>query len=303
MSAGDVQLLTETFSTSLRERLADSSAAPRHGEVVFYWLGQAGFVIESGGFRMLIDPYLSDSLAQKYKGTKFPHTRMIAAPVLPDELDRLDVVLCTHRHTDHMDPGTLQPLGRQFQNLRFVVPAAVVDEAIKRCGVGCERLVPVNAGERIEVLPGCFVSPIASAHESLDRDAEGRYPWLGYAIEASGLRMYHSGDCVPYAGLDEAVSAFEPHVALLPVNGRDAERSGNGVPGNFTLDEAVALAKNSGARALIAHHYGLFDFNTIPSDVIDQRIELEASGRLTLLRAQTGLAWRLKRASQPGAIV
>jgi L-ascorbate metabolism protein UlaG (beta-lactamase superfamily) len=293
MSAGDVSLLTETFSTSLRERLAGPNAAPLEDEVVLYWLGQAGFVIEFGGFRMLIDPYLSDSLAEKYKGTKFPHTRMMAAPILPDELDRLDLVLCTHRHTDHMDPGTLQPLGRQCPDLKFVVPAAVIDEAITRCGVGIERLIPVNAGERIEVLPGCFVSPIPSAHESLDRDAEGRYPWLGYIIDANGLRLYHSGDCVPYPGLAAAVAKLKPHVALLPVNGRDTERSGNGVPGNFTLDEAIALAKEGGAQAMIAHHCGLFDFNTVPASEIDKRISKATNG-LILFRAQTGHAWRLR---------
>lgn len=296
MSAGNVALLTETFSTSLRERLADPESAARDGEAVLYWLGQAGFVIESGGFRMLIDPYLSDSLAEKYQGTKFPHTRMMPAPIVPDELDRLDVVLCTHRHTDHMDPGTLQPLAERFPDLRFVVPAAVIDEAIKRCGVGIERLIPVNAGERIEIVPGCFVSPIPSAHESLDRDAEGRYPWLGYVIDAGAVRLYHSGDCVPYPGLAEALAAFKPHVALLPVNGRDAERSGNGVPGNFTLDEAIALAKEGGAHALIAHHYGLFDFNTVPTDLIDERIERETTGDFAMFRAQTGNAWRLKQA-------
>src|ERR1700712_4628335 len=98
MSAGDVTTLAgvcvETFHTSLRDRLLDPRSGPRIGELTLHWLGQAGFVIEFNRFRMLIDPYLSDSLAEKYKGTKFPHTRMMAAPILPDELDRLDLVLC-----------------------------------------------------------------------------------------------------------------------------------------------------------------------------------------------------------------
>jgi L-ascorbate metabolism protein UlaG (beta-lactamase superfamily) len=298
MSAGDVTTLAgvcvETFHTSLRDRLLDPRSGPRIGELTLHWLGQAGFVIEFDRFRMLIDPYLSDSLAEKYKGTKFPHTRMMAAPILPDELDRLDVVLCTHRHTDHMDPGTLQPLARRFLRARFVVPAAVVDEAVKQCGVGTDRLIAVNAGDRTEILDGCFVSPIPSAHETLDRDSNGNYPWLGYLIEVGGIRLYHSGDCILYPGLAEAVAAHAPHVALLPVNGRDAQRSGNGVPGNFTLDEAVALARSSGARAMIAHHYGLFDFNTISSDAIDRRIALEKANGFEMFRAQQGYGWRVR---------
>jgi L-ascorbate metabolism protein UlaG (beta-lactamase superfamily) len=298
MSAGDVSALpglrAETFDTSLRERLLDPRSRPRSGEVTLNWLGQAGFVIEFNRFRMLIDPYLSDSLAEKYRGTKFPHTRMMAAPIVPDELDRLDVVLCTHRHTDHMDPGTLQPLARRFLRARFVVPAAVVDEAVKQCGVGTDRLIAVNAGDRTEILDGCFVSPIPSAHETLDRDSNGNYPWLGYLIEVGGIRLYHSGDCILYPGLAEAVAAHAPHVALLPVNGRDAQRSGNGVPGNFTLDEAVTLARNCGARAMIAHHHGLFDFNTISGDTIDRRIALEKANGFEMFRAQQGHGWRLR---------
>ena len=259
-----------------------------------HWLGQAGFVIEFNRFRMLIDPYLSNSLAEKYQGTKFPHRRMMAAPILPDELDRLDIVLCTHRHTDHMDPATLQPLARRFPRARFVVPAAVIDEAVKRCGVGMDRLIAVNAGDRAEILDECFVSPIASAHETLDRDSNGNYPWLGYVIDAGSVRLYHSGDCIPYPGLEGALAAHAPHVALLPVNGRDAQRSGNGVPGNFTLDEAVALARNGRARAMIAHHYGLFDFNTISNDAIDRRIALEKASGFEIFRAQQGHGWRLR---------
>jgi L-ascorbate metabolism protein UlaG (beta-lactamase superfamily) len=242
---------------------------------------------------MLIDPYLSDSLADKYRGTRFPHARMMPPPLVPSGLDRLDLVLCTHRHTDHMDPGTLQPLAQRFAHLRFVVPAASVDEAMKRCGVGMERLIPVDADMRVEVRDGCYVSPIASAHETVEVNEHGQHPWLGYVIDVRGVRLYHSGDCVPYPELAARIARHAPDIALLPVNGRDEARSGNGVPGNFTLDEAVALTKAAGVKAMIAHHYGLFDFNTISPEAIDTRIAAERNGACELLRAQTQRGWRL----------
>ncbi len=288
----------ERFDMPLAVRLADTASTPCADDIVLYWLGQAGFVIDCQGRRMLIDPYLSDTLADKYRGTRYPHVRMMPAPLVPADLDRLDVVLCTHRHTDHMDPGTLQPLAARFPALRFVVPAASIDEAMRRCGVGIERLIPVDAGMRVRIGDDCHVSPIPSAHETLEADAEGRYPWLGYVIETCGLRLYHSGDCVPYPTLSERVAQQRPDVALLPVNGRDEARSGNGVPGNFTLDEAVDLAHAARVPAMIVHHYGLFDFNTIEPDAIDARIASERSA-LTLLRAQTQQAWRLTRTADP----
>ncbi|MGF6767588.1 L-ascorbate metabolism protein UlaG (beta-lactamase superfamily) [Paraburkholderia sp. GAS199] len=292
-----VRVSEERFGTDLAHQLANPANLPAHGEVLLYWLGQAGFVIECAGLRMLIDPYLSDSLAEKYRGTRFAHVRLMPAPLEPSGLDRLDLVLCTHRHTDHMDPGTLQPLAQRFSQLRFVVPAASIDEAIKRCGVEADRLIPVDVDQRVQVADDCFVMPIASAHETLDADEQGRHPWLGYVIEVGGVRLYHSGDCVPYAQLAQRVQRLRPDVALLPVNGRDEERSCNGVPGNFTLDEALALTKAAQVPAMIAHHYGLFDFNTISPDAIDARMldERRQGSACALFRAQLQRAWRLRR--------
>ena len=56
---------------------------------------------------------------------------------------------------------------------------------------------------------------------------------------------------------------------MLPVNGRDPVRTSNGVPGNFHPAEAVALAEAIGARLLIAHHFGMFDFNTVDQAALD----------------------------------
>jgi L-ascorbate metabolism protein UlaG (beta-lactamase superfamily) len=288
-----VHVRVDAFESTLSARLVDRIHAPQAGEVVLYWLGQAGFVIDCDGLRILIDPYLSDSLAEKYRGTLYPHVRMMPPPLAPSDLDRLDLVLCTHRHTDHMDPGTLQPLAQRFPELRFVVPAASIDEATKRCGVGMDRLIPVDADMHVKVLDDCYVSPIASAHETLEADDKGQHPWLGYVVEVCGVRLYHSGDCVPYAELAARIERGAPDVALLPVNGRDEARSGNGVPGNFTLDEAVELAKAAHVPAMIAHHYGLFNFNTISAAEIDTRIAAEQHGACELFRAQTQRAWRL----------
>lgn len=289
----NLNMRIEPFATSLAARLDTAAALPLPGEVVLYWLGQAGFLIEAGGYRMLIDPYLSDSLARKYRGSTFPHTRMMAPPIEPNDLTRLDLVLCTHRHTDHMDPDTLQALAVRFPQLKFVVPAASIEEARRRCGVDDTRLICVDAGEHVDLLPGVSVRPLPSAHETLQPDAEGRHEWLGYVLDIGGLRLYHSGDCIPYPGLAESVAALAPHAALLPVNGRDHGRSSNGVPGNFTLDEAIALCRAAGIADMVAHHFGMFDFNTVAPEVIDDRANAEQRHGFHLWRARTACALRL----------
>jgi|ERR1700677_2681357 hypothetical protein len=53
------------------------TAAESSMGVTLYWLGQAGFIIQAGAKRLTIDPYLSDTLAEKYRGTATPHERRV----------------------------------------------------------------------------------------------------------------------------------------------------------------------------------------------------------------------------------
>ncbi len=233
-----------------------------------HWLGQAGFWIDTGAHRLLIDPYLSDSLARKYAGKRFDHRRMMPAPVAPEALPRPDLVLVTHAHTDHMDPDTLGPLHRRFPDLPFVVPAARLDMARERIGRDAPLLF-VDADATLDPLPGLSLTVLPAAHETMERDAAGRHVFLGYAVASGGLRIAHSGDTIPYPGQADRLRAFGPDVLLLPVNGRDAERRDAGIPGNLTLGEAIALAADAGAPYLVPHHFGMFAFNTLDPEAID----------------------------------
>jgi L-ascorbate metabolism protein UlaG (beta-lactamase superfamily) len=242
---------------------------PVPGQPGIAWLGQAGFWIETAAGSVLIDPYLSDSLARKYAGQPNDHRRMMPPPVLPEDLPRPDLVLVTHAHTDHMDPDTLAPLAARFPDLPFVVPAAREETARTRIGARA-RLILADAGDILAPLPGLRITVLPAAHETRETDAEGRHVFLGYGVAAGGVTIYHAGDCVPFDGLAPAVRALRPDVALLPVNGRDARRLAAGIPGNFTLAEAIELSRAAEARFLIPHHFGMFAFNTCDPATIDR---------------------------------
>lgn len=232
---------------------------PEQGAAL-WWLGQAGFLIRQGGLSMVIDAYLSDSLAEKYRGTRFPHQRMMPPPVAPGDLRGIDWLLCTHAHTDHMDPGTIAPLLAANPRARVLAPRACRDQALAR-GVPQDRLVLIDAGETVD-LGGVLATATPAAHEDLRQTADGHL-FLGYVLTGGGVTLWHSGDTIPFPGLAGLVAPHRPDLALLPVNGRDAERAAHGVPGNLTLAEAVALADAIGARGMLGHHFGLFDFNTL----------------------------------------
>lgn len=267
--------------------LAEYLQTPPSAALEIHWLGQAGFIIDIGGKRLVIDPYLSDSLAEKYRGTARPHTRMMAAPIAAGEIPFVDLVLSTHAHTDHMDPGTLPQLLSANPRARFVAPRASRSQAVERSQVNDDRLLLARAGEPITISKDLTIIPTRAAHESLETDGEGDHRFLGYAILADGIGLWHSGDCIPFDGLEAEIARLHPDIALLPVNGRHPELSENGVPGNFFLHEAIDVARKAGAAHMIAHHYGLFDFNTEDPGAIDQAAM--ATSDITIHRAKTGI--------------
>lgn len=243
--------------------------------VAIQWLGQAGFVLQLGSHTLVIDPYLSDSLAKKYAGTLFEHERSFPPPIDPAELV-CDLVICTHRHTDHMDAATLTALAGANPRLRFCVPRAERDHAIS-LGLEPERLIEMSAGLTITPLEGLAITAIPAAHEELMTDNDGEHHFLGVILVTDAMTIYHSGDCIPYEGLADTLREARVDVALLPVNGRDDYRRRHGVPGNFWIDEAFELCDAAGIETLVGHHFGLFDFNTVDATHLDRAAEMTSS--------------------------
>ncbi len=248
------------------------------GQVAMWWLGQAGFLLSCRQGAIVIDPYLSDSLSEKYRGGLFEHMRMMPIPVAPSQLTGIDWIFSSHRHTDHMDVGTLPPLMAVNPGCRFFCPAAAADHAESSLGMAADTTTALTAGDRVELADSVSVDVIASAHEELQFDDRGNSIHLGFVFTIDGTRIYHSGDCTPYDGLLEKLKRFEIDVALPPVNGRDEYRTSNGIIGNFTLDEAVDLCHRADIPAMVPHHFGMFDFNTIDPQELSEKVKATTNG-------------------------
>jgi L-ascorbate metabolism protein UlaG (beta-lactamase superfamily) len=228
------------------------------GELRLWWLGQSGFLVRYDGEFLLFDPYLSDSLTQKYAQTDKPHARMTERVIAPEQLTDLSVITSSHNHTDHLDAETLRPLFANNPDARFVIPEANRSFIAQRLGSPGDDFIGLDAGTSTTV--GAFtLHGIAAAHNDLERDKQGRHKFLGYVVQCGRWTLYHSGDTLLYPGLADSLRPFHLDLALLPINGNKPERR---VAGNLDGREAAQLAHDIGARWVVPCHYEMFEFNT-----------------------------------------
>ena len=93
------------------------------------YLGQAGFLFETKGMKIMVDPYLSDSV-EKVE----PHNRR-RVPVEKRWLEvKPDVLIFTHNHLDHYDPETADKIITPTSGITVLAPASVYYEVRKRGG-------------------------------------------------------------------------------------------------------------------------------------------------------------------------
>jgi L-ascorbate 6-phosphate lactonase len=241
-----------------------ASTALRHGQAAIWWLGQSGYAIKTASTLFYVDLYLSEHLTQKYASTAKPHVRITHAPLRGSDLRDVRWVFSSHKHSDHLDPGTLPDILAANPQARLILPQAVAAHA-ESLGINAKCLMPVHGGKTLQI-DGMVVHILPSAHEALDYDETTGYPYLGFVFEVDGLTLYHSGDTVVYDGLAERLKAFNLDIAFLPINGTDDRRRELKVPPNMNIDEALALASRIGTPLVIPHHYDMFTFNTVDVD-------------------------------------
>jgi L-ascorbate metabolism protein UlaG (beta-lactamase superfamily) len=223
-----------------------------------WWLGQSGYLLLWKGKRVLIDPYLSDSLTKKYAATNKPHTRMSERVVDPQLLKNILIVSSSHNHTDHLDGETLIPIIKNNPGITFIIPEANRQFVCERVQISLDFPVGLNDEESIAI-EGFTFHGVPAKHNEIERDEYDNCKFMGYVIRFGEWSIYHSGDTLWYDEIIELLKPFEVDIALLPINGNDPSR---GVAGNLNPEEAARLGKEIQAGVVIPCHYDMFTFNT-----------------------------------------
>ncbi|HLV82132.1 MAG TPA: metal-dependent hydrolase [Chthonomonadaceae bacterium] len=200
------------------------------------WLGHATALIETpGGKRILLDPWTTGNPACPAEWKD------------PARLGRLDLILMTHLHNDHV--GDVQAIARAHPEARIV---GMVEATDWLEGKGIKNVNPMNKGGS-QTVEGIRITMTHADHSSSFVQEDGSVVFggeaAGYILQMeNGFPLYAAGDTALFGDMALLRALYRPELALLPIGDL------------YTMGprEAVHAARLLGVAHVIPIHYHTF---------------------------------------------
>lgn len=222
------------------------------GRMLATWVGHATVLVQTQGLNILTDPVWSKSAGPFGIGP----TRVAEPGIRFADLPKIDLVLVSHDHYDHMDLATLKKLWNRDHPL--IVTSLGNDSVIGQAGVPARAL---DWGGQIAVRPGVSVVVNRGHHWDSRWFADrNRALWSGFVVRLPGGNLFFAGDtgAGDLKWADQAASYGPIRLALIPI-GAFRFTAGQMAAGSHVGPvDAVEVYRRLGAAQAIAIHWGTF---------------------------------------------
>lgn len=221
-------------------------------EDAVWWLGHACMMFRLQQRYLLIDPALSMRASPlSFYGPK----RKTPAPVSISQLPRLDYVLISHNHYDHLDKSTIRQILRRFPQVHFLVSLGL-QRWFER--LGARHVTQLDWWQQA-TFDDIAIHAVPARHWSMrtlkDRN---RSLWCGWTIHTQNLRFWFSGDSGYSENLLEIPRRLGPfNLTALPVGAWAPKWFMQGQ--HMDPEQAVSLHRFSGCPVTIPIHWGVFE--------------------------------------------
>lgn len=254
-------------------RIANDGSALRSGLLnpSITWIGHATLLVQLDGINFLTDP----TWAARASPVSWAGPRRLSAPGLAFEnLPKIDVVVISHDHYDHLNLDTVQRLAATHDPL-FLVPLGLKAWFADN-GIG--KVEELDWWQEREYRGVRFIC-LPAQHFSQRTLWDGnRRLWASWAVVSSDRRFYFSGDTGYFAGFKEAAQRLGPFdVAALAIGAYLPPEIMKAI--HMTPEEAVQAFVDLNARNLLAIHWGTFDLAEEPLDEPPRRMLAEIHQR------------------------
>lgn len=221
------------------------------------WMGHSSLLVEIDGSTVLIDPVWDERASpMQWAGPK----RFFAAPLRLEDLPRIDVVLISHDHYDHLGEATIRKLSKidSTKQARWVTSLGV-GQILQRFGVAKTQISELDWTQSITIAEsGLEVIAVPARHFS-GRKMFNRFEtlWSAFVLKGPEHKVYFGADSGWWDGFSEIGATYGPFDLTMLEIGAYHELWGD-----------IHLGPEGAARAFIALggkglmmpiHWGLFD--------------------------------------------
>ncbi|MDQ0839513.1 MBL fold metallo-hydrolase [Sphingomonas faeni] len=220
--------------------------------MVVTWVGHASVLIQTQGLNILTDPVWAEKAGPLGTGP-----RRVAAPGIAfDALPKIDLVLVSHNHYDHLDKATLKRLWQRDRPR--IITSLGNDSVIGQTGAQATAL---DWGQRVAIKPGVAITVTRNHHWGsrwfTDRN---RALWSSFVVTLPGGNVFFAGDTGMGDGKwpDEAAALGPIRLALIPIGAFrfvDGQMESGSHIGPV---DAVEVYRRLGAAHAIPIHWGTF---------------------------------------------
>ena len=239
----------------------------RDDRVSIGWLGHATLLMNLHGKNVLTDPVFGASVGLHLPlGISFGPRRLVRCALEPEELPRLDLIVQSHAHMDHLDTRSW----RRLKPGPAVVMAAHNARYIRRFGF--ESVTELDWGESVEVA-GVKVTAVEVKHWGERLPWSREHGYNAYLLEREGAVILFGGDTAYTESFRRACAGKKIDVAVLPIGGYQPYIRAHASP-----EQAWQMFCDIGAEYLVPIHHGTFILSYEPPDEPLQRL-LAAAGK------------------------
>jgi L-ascorbate metabolism protein UlaG (beta-lactamase superfamily) len=273
---GGMRWLDDIRSVTPARFKPDLSNWEQH-ELAATWLGHATVLLRIGGLTILTDPVFSTRIGVGLGLLTGGPQRLVAPPVKLRELPKLDLILISHAHFDHLDRPTLSRLPKRTP----IIMAR--DNLDLVCDLGFRNVTELRWGESTDI-GGVKITSRQVQHWGARTFFDQHRGYSAFLIESSQHRVLYGGDSAYHdhfrdiGGIDLAVmgiGAYDPYIAA-----------------HATPEQALSMADHVKAERILPMHHSTFRLSYEPiTEPLERMMAAVGRNVQRLVACEVGRMW------------
>lgn len=271
IASGNFDKMSQVPNQSWFKKLTGDLLPQLNNQMLFTWVGQSCSLVQIAGINFLTDPIFGDHLIGKSVGPK----RLTKSPLSVEDVNyasnnKLDFVLVSHDHPDHLEMDVAKQLGN---STTWIVPLGL---KLRLARKGIFKIIEMDWWDVVDLTP--YIAPNGGLKDKYEvvcvpaMHWSGRYIfdsnmslWCSFIIRRNGeTLLYHAGDTGYLKELFEVIGRkYGPlHLALLPIG--QYCPSWHQKPRHISPEESLEICRHVKAKYMKGVHWGTFKLSGEP---------------------------------------